>query len=256
MYGPNSAVRFQVLNKEFHLITGAENVLAFFKASREVTTIDQTVISMHNAFGSPESSREANSSDNTGVLSQTIPGSDPIAAHNRLFHLMHKTSTDNLTGAGLTDLATRFMANLEEELSTLDVGYDEWTDIPDFNSLVQVTVFTASTKALFGPHLFELSPNIAAEFWEFDSHPNLFKSIPRLFIPKAFRARDKILASIKTWHKFANENCDLNDETQQNVEWEPFFGSKLIRDRQRNFGGIDGYDADALAATDLGLLWA
>jgi hypothetical protein len=40
------------------------------------------------------------------------------------------------------------------------------------------------------------------------------------------------------------------------LEWEPFFGSKLIRDCLRGFGAIDGYDADALAATDLGSLWA
>jgi hypothetical protein len=75
-----------------YFITGADNVLAFFKASREVMTLDQTVTAMHNAFGSPESSREANMRDNTGVLAQPLPGSSPIGAHNRLFHIMHKTS--------------------------------------------------------------------------------------------------------------------------------------------------------------------
>jgi hypothetical protein len=219
--------------------------------------VAQTVITLHNAFGSPESSREANSRDNTGVLSQPLPGSDSIADHNRLFYIMHKTSNDNLTGSGLSELATRFTVNLEAEIATLEISYDKWTNIPDFYSLVQQIVFNASTKALFGPYFFNLNPKVTTEFWEFDNHmPNLFKNLPRFLIPKAFRARDKILASIKKWHTFANKNCDLNDEKQQNVEWEPFFGSKLIRDRQRSFRGIDGYDADAMAAQDLALLWA
>jgi hypothetical protein len=48
----------------------------------------------------------------------------------------------------------------------------------------------------------------------------------------------------------------LNDEENRKVEWELIFGSKLIRDRLPLFSAIDGYDADALAAVDLGLMWA
>jgi hypothetical protein len=64
----------------------------------------------------------------------------------------------------LSDLATRFMANLETELATLDVSCNECTETGDFNSLVQNIVFTASSKALSGTHLFKLSPDLSAEF--------------------------------------------------------------------------------------------
>jgi hypothetical protein len=86
--------------------------------------------------------------------------------------------------------------------------------------------------------------------------PSLFKNTPRFFIPKPFQARDRILALIKRWHTFTYEYCDLNDEENRKVEWETFFGSKLARDRLPLFSAIDGYDADALAAVDLGLMWA
>jgi hypothetical protein len=71
-FGPNSAASFQILSQKMYFITGADNVLAFFKASQEVTTLDQIVAAMHSAFGSPESSREANMRDNTGVLAQPL----------------------------------------------------------------------------------------------------------------------------------------------------------------------------------------
>ncbi len=63
---------------------------------------------------------------------------------------------------------------------------DEWIDIPDFYYIVREIIFKASMKVLFGPHLFILNPKISAEFWKFDAHkPYLFKSPPRLFIPKS-----------------------------------------------------------------------
>ena len=232
-------------------------MLALFKASREVTTLDQPLIAMHNAFGSPESSREANSRDNTGVLAQPLPGSNDIVAHNQLFHIMHKTSNDNLTGSALAELASRFMSNLETELNTLDIGEDEWTEIPDFYAVVQKIVFNASTKALFGTHIFEIHPDITTEFWEYDEWmPELFKGIPHFFIPGAIRARDRILSTLKQWHASAYQHCDLNIEENQKAEWEPYFGSKLVRDRLRGFSKIDGYETTSLAAVDLGLLWA
>jgi hypothetical protein len=135
-FGPNSAASFQILSQKMYFITGADNVLAFFKASQEVTTLDQIVAAMHSAFGSLESSREANMRDNTGVLAQPLQGSSPIGAHNRTFHIMHNTLSDSLTGPVLAELATRLMSNQAAELETLEIG-DEWTDVPDFYAVVQ-----------------------------------------------------------------------------------------------------------------------
>jgi hypothetical protein len=96
---------------------------------------------------------------------------------------------------------------------------------------------------------------MATEFWEYDEWmPSLFKNIPLFFIPKAFQARDRILASIQKWYTFAYEHCDLKVEENRKIEWEQFFGSKLVRDHLPLFSAIDGCDSDALAAVDLGLM--
>lgn len=118
-------------------------------------------------------------------------------------------------------------------------------------------VFKASSQALCGPYLFELNPSIVEDFWEFDRNmPNLFKNIPRWMIPNAYRVRDKVLAEIKKWHLYSRERCDVKDEEIREVEWEPYFGSKYTRERQRLLGAIDGHDDDALVANDLAMLWA
>jgi len=131
---------------------------------------------------------------------------------------------------------------------------DEWTDITSIYYLVRDVVFKASTTAICGPYFFSLNPTIRKVFWDFDMHmPKLFKLLPRWMIPGSFRARDKVLFAIKKWHAFAKENCDLDDEEVQKSEWEPYFGSKLMRDRQREYGAI-GHDADALASQDLAMI--
>ena len=154
-------------------------------------TLDQTVTAMHNAFGSPESSREANNerqhrgSRSTATRQLSNRSTQPAIPHHA------QDIIDSLTGPALAELATRFMSNFEAELNTLELD-DEWTEVPDFYAIVQQIVFKASTKALFGTHIFELNPDITAEFWEYDEWmPSLFKNIPCFFIPKAFQARDK-----------------------------------------------------------------
>lgn len=86
-----------------------------------MNTTAATVLAMHNAFGSPESTRKINS-DNTGVFANPLPGSQDLAPHNRLYHIHHKLAVDHLTGSGLAELGTRFVANLEKELLALEIG--------------------------------------------------------------------------------------------------------------------------------------
>lgn len=231
-------------------------MLALFRASRDVTTTPSAVLVLENAFGSPTSATPAFSRDNTGIFSQPLEGSKPLEPHNRLFHLSHKTVHNGLSGNGLVDLASRFMTLLEDELSKLDVG-DNWIDIPDFYSVIQHTVFKASTAALCGPHLFELNPDFTTDFWDFDTRmPGLFKNLPRWMIPKSFDVRDRLKSAILKWHKYANDHLDLNDPELAKQEWEEFFGAKVMRDRQRDYSGIDGMNKEALAANDLGMIWA
>jgi hypothetical protein len=248
-------VRIRVLNQKLYYISGAESVLAMFRASRDVTTTPSAILVLENAFGSPKSMRFVFTRDNTGIFVQPLEGSNHLEPHDRVFHLIHKTLHNNLSGNGLTDLASRFMTLLEVGLSKLDVG-DEWVDIPDLYSLIQHKVFEASTTAVCGPHIFNLNPDFTTVFWEFDTHlPGLFKGLPRWMIPKAFSVRNKLKNAVMKWHNYANEHFDWNDPELAKQEWEEYFGAKLMRDRQREHNRVEGMNTEGIAANDLGMIW-
>ncbi|PVH80017.1 cytochrome P450 [Cadophora sp. DSE1049] len=255
-YGPNIPVRIRVLNRKLHFISGSESVLAIFKGSRDLTTAPASILVLENAFGSPASTRHVFERDNTGVFTQPLEGSNNLEPHNRVFAITHRSLHGHLQGTGLKELATRFMYFLEAELSALDISHDEWTAVPDFYDLLKKSVFKASTIALCGPTLFELNPELTDDFWEFDTHiAKLFKNLPRWLIPRSFAVRDKLKASISKWHVYAGERFDHGDEALQNLEWEELFGTRLMRTRQTDFASIDGYNEEAIAASDLGMIW-
>ena len=255
-YGPNIPVRIRVLNRKLHFISGHESFLAIFKGSRDLTTAPASILVLENAFGSPASARHVFERDNTGVSSQPLEGSNDLEPHNRVFAITHRSLHGHLQGIGLKELAARFLYFLEAELSALDIGPDEWTAIPDFYDLLKKSIFKASTTALCGPTLFELNPDLTDDFWEFDTHiAKLFKNLPRWMIPRSFAVRDKMKASITKWHLYAGERFDPDDEALQKLEWEELFGTRLMRMRQTDFAGVDGLNEDAIAASDLGMIW-
>ncbi|KAH7342494.1 cytochrome P450 [Rhexocercosporidium sp. MPI-PUGE-AT-0058] len=255
-FGPNIPVQIRILHVKLHFISGSESVLAIFRGSRDLTTAPASILILENAFGSPASSHHVYERDNTGVFTQPLEGTNTLEPHNRIFSLIHRNVHTHLSGAGLNELATRFMSCLETELAALDIGNEEWTTIPDFYALIKQTVFKASTTAMCGPTLFSLNPNFTDDFWEFDTHiVKLFKNLPRWMIPKSFQVRDKLKASIIKWHNYAEEKFDKNDEALQKQEWEELYGAKLMRARHDDFAGVDGINDEAYAASDLGMIW-
>jgi hypothetical protein len=249
-------VRFRVIDMKIHFISGAENLLAIFRGSRDLTTTPSSILVLENAFGSPASVNHIMTKDKTGVSPQPLKGVEPIEPHNRIFHIMHKNLHTHLNGKGLAALGEKFTFYLQEEMSNLNIGKDEWTEIPDLYRMVQMIVFTASTKALCGPHLFDLNPDFSSDFWEFDSHvPNLFRILPRWMIPAAYRVRDKLKVSIGKWHVFAEDHFDANLEAIKPQDWEEFYGTRLMRERQIDHRNIEGYTDEARAANDLGMIW-
>jgi hypothetical protein len=251
-------VSFRVLNRKIHLISGRDSTLALFKNSRDTTTAPSTILVLENLFGSPRSKSYIYEQDDTGILAEPLPGSRPLATHNRIYYGTHKTLHANLAGPALAHLAEDFMKNLSTEIEQdKSVGFDEWVEILDLYSFIRDKVFRASTSALCGPHIFRLNPTLTADFWKFDSYaPKVFKTLPRWMIPEAYEVRDSLHSQVKKWHKFANEHVDVNSKEVADLQYEEYFGAKIMRDRQQLFRGIDDFGEDAAAAGDLGMLWA
>ncbi|KFY81326.1 hypothetical protein V500_11534 [Pseudogymnoascus sp. VKM F-4518 (FW-2643)] len=251
-------VRFRLANRKLTLISGTANVLAMFRGSRYLDSTEIIIITVDNAFGGAMAGNESYVRDDTGSRKEPLPGSRPLKMSDRIWYLQHKTVHTNLVGPPLVEIADRFVQYMGEELDrAIPASETDWVDVPDFYGLIQSTMFAASTNAIYGPHLIGLNPDINNDFWEYDHHvPTLFKLVPRLFAPKAYAVRDRLLAAIKKWQTHARANLDFNDPALEGVTWEEFYGSKMMRDRAVDFTGVTGMNDDVRPTFDLGLLWA
>ena len=105
-----------------------------------------------------------------------------------------------------------------------------------------------------GPVLLDQNPTFVDEFWKFDSDMlYFFKGYPRLFAPRAWRNRTRVLDSLKKWHAYARENYE--ESCIESDGHDRFYGSPLMRSRQDYLPKVDSLDADALASQGLGLIW-
>lgn len=248
-------VRIRVLNQKLYYVSGADFIQGLFRSSRDLTTNPSTVRVLNNTFGWPTKDLKILMRDESGTQAQPRAGTPHIESHNRIYHFVHQTLHTNLSGPGLADLGPRYAANLEKELDALEVG-DEWVEFENLYAIIKRIGFDASMATICGPHLQRLSPDFTREFWEYDSRlSQLFKNIPRFLAPRAYELRDKLKSDIMKWHKFANEHVDVQDPEVAKLEWEQYFGSRLMRERAMHSAKVDDMSDEAHAANDLGMIW-
>jgi hypothetical protein len=77
---------------------------------------------------------------------------------------------------------------------------------------------------------------------------------PSWLVPAAYKARDKMKANMAKWHACASENYDLSGASEDERDWEEYFGSRLLRTRQSFFRKTP-LSKSAIASDDLGLIW-
>jgi hypothetical protein len=250
-------VRLQLLNRRISILNGAGNIATLFKSSRHLSSEKWLVQVLVNAFGVDVADAPFYLADDTGIGSQPDPHSNNVPPQHRIFYLVYKSVHDGLSGARLEEMQRQLVRNLSTNLAALDVGYDTWTDIPDlYGSFIRKICFTASTTSLCGSRIFEVVPNLEADFWDFDGHlPNLFREMPSWLVPAAYKARDKMKCNMQKWHDFAHDRFDVSQGHEEEKDWEEYFGSKLMRTRHAFFREMP-LSKSTIAADDLGLLWA
>lgn len=107
---------------------------------------------------------------------------------------------------------------------------------------------------MVGPILESVNPTFTDDFIEFYpyAHP-LMKGIAQLFMPRATALRESLMRDFRTWHSVARAGFKETDVEEDNTD--RWWGLLAIRERQRLFTQVDGWDYDALASLDFGLLW-
>jgi hypothetical protein len=148
------------------------------------------------------------------------------------------------------DILSRNMSN-DTRLGT------EWVELPNLWLFIRTLVFRASTEAICGSFLLSLNPTLTEDFWVFDHNiPTLPKGIPRWLAPGDHKSREKMLIAIKKWHSFANSHSDGYKTGPNDQEWDPYFGSKYVKARQKFSYEIGVMDDDCRGSEDLGFLFA
>lgn len=231
-------------------------VNAIFKPTPATSSNLGMAIAMKAVLGTPNHIVPLYSGDDSGQLLKSIPGSQ-VRPENRIRFFHTKATHQHLAGTNGIRLGERYVDILSRNVSTDTTVGTEWVEFPDLWLFIRDLVFPASTEAMCGSFLLSHNPTLTEDFWAFDqSIPTLLKGLPRWLSPGAYKSRDKVLNAIKKWHTFANEHSDRYRTGPNDPEWDPYFGCKYVKARQRFLHEIEVMDADGRASEDLGFLFA
>ena len=202
----------------------------------------------------PSKALELYTADNSGCYHEPHALST-VKPENRIDHITYQALNRFLSGPGLNPFFNRFTENMIARLRDLGICA-EWRDMKDLWGLFKYNITPAAIQAMCGSSLMSLTPDIAEQLWTYDSAiPDLVRGLPKWWVPMSYAKRDRILQSIKDWHTFVRAHID-ETQTGPDGDWDPHCGSEFIRSRQRTFPKMDGMDHDAIAASDLGAIWA
>ncbi|KAK8116328.1 cytochrome p450 domain-containing protein [Apiospora sp. TS-2023a] len=248
-------VRLSVIFGEIFLFQGPENVAAVWKEPRLGSPIWIYIFALEYVFNMPKHALVPYRADNSGSHRKPHPQSN-VLAHNRVDFLTHMQLFKVFGGTGLNTSFKRCASILKHKLDSLPISTEEWTEMPGLYSFFQNQLGAAVLEGLYGPSLTEISPQFLDDLWIFDrATPKFAKRFPRFLMPDAYRARERLLASIQRWYLHARAHFRESD-IGPDGDADPFWGSELVRSRQKVLLAVDRQDDKALAAADLGLIWA
>ena len=254
-FGYSTPLRLQLGPQKFYLIPDAKLNSAVFKAGRALTSSTGVKLAMENLFGTPEHVMPLYRKDNSGSLGKPLPGSN-IEPKNRIFHLQHRVAQKYLSGNSLNLMTERFVTVFSGRLAEKNIG-DDWVEFPNLYKFLQNELFISTVTALYGEKIWTANPTLVDDFWDLDSHSaTLFKGYPRWMAPAAYGAQKRTLDCIKRWHALARANSSINTISEDDPEWEPYWGAKFMKARQQYMGEVDLLDDTGKAAEDVGLMFA
>jgi hypothetical protein len=237
------------------LVSNASHFETMLRGARDLTSGVGIILMLRNLFGLPADAAAFYAEDDSGLAATPIAGTT-VAPGNRIGHLRHSAASKYLYGAHLRGMTDRFVERFSKQIEDeKDIGGD-WVEYSDLVDWLQKFMFRAATGSLCGPHIFRLNPTFTDDFWTYMAHlPALTKGMPRMFYPAAFKARDKCLRAIEKWHQYAWENVD-HSKDDDGVEYEEFFGARIMRVRYSYVKKMERMSDEARAAEDLAMIFA
>ena len=193
--------------------------------------------------------------DNSGMSAKPLPGSN-VEPRNRVRYLQTRSTHRYLTGASAIEMTSQYLsAMVRNEAANTNIGA-EWVEMPDLCKFIHNVVFSASVESIYGRELLNVAPDLEKDYILFQrGSVKFFKGFPRWLAPTAYRAREKMNAHLKKWHAVAKGKSDYTRIGEKDENWNPYWGTKLMRARQMIMHEADGMDDDDRASQDVGLMF-
>ncbi|KAM7211811.1 hypothetical protein V8F06_012817 [Rhypophila decipiens] len=151
---------------------------------------------------------------------------------------------------------SRFITNLQLEISMADRVGGEWASFPDLYQPLSAWIFCAQVEALYGTSLSRLYPLLFEDFRAFyNAFPTLSSGrAPRWVFPAAYRAQDKMLDNFIAWKAWCQGSTDLRGPDLQDLDYDLIWGSQYIRRMVQRYEDL-GFSERCIAATMLGCMF-
>ena len=246
--------RLKLLSRELYLISGPSNINLLWKNSDTFTPKAVQLVGMRNVLKLNPNGARFCESDDSGRGPRPHPSSN-VKFENRIWFHTHDSAAIYLSGLHLKPLVADFQHRLGSRMDSITLD-DQRMEFADLYGFLYDLLSPTQIDTLFGTSFLAMNPNFAFDFREFHRGlPYLLRGYPRWLSPKAWDARERCLESIKGWHAFCREK-KRTGEVQSDEERTLFYGSRYIENRQAMHSKMKALDADAIASSELGVIWA
>lgn len=209
MLGSSNIVRFHMGTIPVYLVAGEHNVHSAFERSHK---LGNERVMVERAFpilyrmSKKDVQRFAKDKCGRGRL--PAPGTETTPHDHRYWHAYEHVHSEYLSkGKRLKPIIEAYQKQLSRDL---DERYpaNEWVNV-NIVDFCRYEVTECAISTLFGPKIFETSPDIMDAFWDLDERIFLLTlGFPRWLYPAPYQARDRFLAMIEKYLASATAGFD------------------------------------------------
>lgn len=227
-----------------YIVTGTKNVQKVLGSPVLLDGNFLQLLLMDAHWGLSPSEISKFAGDNTGRGKAPLPGVEARPEQERYWLGHDRLYAEYLSTRRYSDaLADSFYKLFCERLDAS--ATPEWSTVHLF-SLLKTSMAEAAIVSLFGSRILELNPGFVDAYWEFDDIAGtLVWGLPRFLQRRSVAIKDRLHAMTRRHIDSAWEHFRWGGSEEEEIEWEPHFGSRLSRETARwlRRGGFSNHAA-------------